>query len=111
MPVGNGGKFTTEARAIYELVLEMQKVRFAFLTSTSDILILRSNPFPSSNPEFTGTPSNSLVTEPWSRVSNVSVSSNRLNHRNQDRGTRLRQSSLLEILQRSSRMVWVTHLA
>lgn len=27
MPVGNGGKFTSEARAIYELVLEMQKVR------------------------------------------------------------------------------------
>src|SRR6266702_909499 len=27
MPVGNGGKFTPEARAIYELVLEMQMVR------------------------------------------------------------------------------------
>jgi len=27
MPVGNGGKFTSEARAIYELVLKMQKVR------------------------------------------------------------------------------------
>ena len=26
-PVGNGGKFTPEARAIYELVLEMQRVR------------------------------------------------------------------------------------
>lgn len=26
MPVGNGGKFTTEARAIYELVLEMQRL-------------------------------------------------------------------------------------
>lgn len=26
MPVGNGGKFTPEARAVYELVLEMQKV-------------------------------------------------------------------------------------
>jgi Xaa-Pro aminopeptidase len=26
MPVGNGGKFTREARAIYELVLEMQTV-------------------------------------------------------------------------------------
>lgn len=26
MPIGNGGKFTEEARAIYELVLEMQKV-------------------------------------------------------------------------------------
>lgn len=26
MPVGNGGKFTPEARAIYELVLEMQTV-------------------------------------------------------------------------------------
>ncbi|KIK67312.1 hypothetical protein GYMLUDRAFT_37402 [Collybiopsis luxurians FD-317 M1] len=26
MPVGNGGKFTPEARAIYDLVLEMQKV-------------------------------------------------------------------------------------
>ncbi|KAF8646011.1 hypothetical protein AX16_007437 [Volvariella volvacea WC 439] len=28
MPVGNGGKFTPEARAIYELVLEMQKRSF-----------------------------------------------------------------------------------
>ncbi|KAF9556692.1 Creatinase/aminopeptidase [Agrocybe pediades] len=28
MPVGNGGKFTPEARAIYELVLEMQKQSF-----------------------------------------------------------------------------------
>jgi Xaa-Pro dipeptidase len=27
MPVGNGGKFTPEAKAIYELVLEMQQVR------------------------------------------------------------------------------------
>ena len=27
MPVGNGGKFTPEARAVYELVLEMQTVR------------------------------------------------------------------------------------
>lgn len=27
MPVGNAGKFTPEARAIYELVLEMQKVK------------------------------------------------------------------------------------
>lgn len=27
MPVGNGGKFTPEAKAIYELVLEMQSVR------------------------------------------------------------------------------------
>lgn len=26
MPVGNGGKFTFEAQAIYNLVLEMQKV-------------------------------------------------------------------------------------
>lgn len=26
MPVGNGGKFTPEAREIYSLVLEMQKV-------------------------------------------------------------------------------------
>ncbi|TEB24938.1 Creatinase/aminopeptidase [Coprinellus micaceus] len=28
MPVGNGGKFTKEAREIYELVLEMQKASF-----------------------------------------------------------------------------------
>lgn len=38
MPVGNGGKFTPEARAIYELVLEMQKVNedccFFFLLSS-----------------------------------------------------------------------------
>ncbi|KAF9466719.1 Creatinase/aminopeptidase [Collybia nuda] len=32
MPVGNGGKFTPEARAIYELVLEMQKASFKMLT-------------------------------------------------------------------------------
>lgn len=31
MPVGNGGKFTAEAKAIYELVLEMQKVSFPFV--------------------------------------------------------------------------------
>lgn len=31
MPVGNGGKFTPEARAIYELVLEMQKLSFGIL--------------------------------------------------------------------------------
>lgn len=30
MPIGNGGKFTTEARHIYDLVLEMQKVRIDF---------------------------------------------------------------------------------
>lgn len=28
MPVGNGGKFTPETRAMYELVLEMQTVHF-----------------------------------------------------------------------------------
>jgi len=34
MPVGNGGKFSPEARAIYELVLEMQKVRiYAFVVT------------------------------------------------------------------------------
>ncbi|CAL1701697.1 unnamed protein product [Somion occarium] len=31
MPVGNGGKFTPEARAIYELVLEMQKLSLEVL--------------------------------------------------------------------------------
>ncbi|OJT05872.1 hypothetical protein TRAPUB_3285 [Trametes pubescens] len=31
MPVGNGGKFTPEARAIYELVLEMQRLSFEAL--------------------------------------------------------------------------------
>ena len=39
MPVGNGGRFTREARAIYELILEMQSVRrvapLARLTLTS----------------------------------------------------------------------------
>lgn len=30
MPVGNSGKFTPEARAIYELVLKMQKVHLSF---------------------------------------------------------------------------------
>ena len=28
MPVGNGGKFTPEAKAIYELVLDMQKENY-----------------------------------------------------------------------------------
>ncbi|CDO75933.1 hypothetical protein BN946_scf184873.g22 [Trametes cinnabarina] len=31
MPVGNGGKFTAEAREIYELVLEMQRLSFEAL--------------------------------------------------------------------------------
>jgi Xaa-Pro dipeptidase len=31
MPVGNGGKFTPEAKAIYSLVLEMQKASFDLL--------------------------------------------------------------------------------
>ncbi|KAH7907319.1 metallopeptidase family M24-domain-containing protein [Hygrophoropsis aurantiaca] len=31
MPVGNGGKFTPEAKAIYELVLEMQKLSMEIL--------------------------------------------------------------------------------
>ncbi|KAF9556701.1 Creatinase/aminopeptidase [Agrocybe pediades] len=35
MPVGNGGKFTPEARAIYELVLEMQKKLGIFKTPES----------------------------------------------------------------------------
>jgi Xaa-Pro dipeptidase len=36
MPVGNGGKFTPEAKAIYELVLEMQKVpAFSYLLPPS----------------------------------------------------------------------------
>jgi Xaa-Pro dipeptidase len=33
MPVGNGGKFTPEARSIYQLVLEMQKVCGGFETN------------------------------------------------------------------------------
>lgn len=33
MPVGNGGKFTPEAKAIYELVLEMQKVWIMILAT------------------------------------------------------------------------------
>ncbi len=27
IPVGNGGKFTAEARSVYQIVLRMQKVR------------------------------------------------------------------------------------
>jgi len=34
MPVGNGGKFTPEARAIYSLVLEMQNVRPSSLSQS-----------------------------------------------------------------------------
>ncbi|KAF8160633.1 metallopeptidase family M24-domain-containing protein [Crassisporium funariophilum] len=34
MPVGNGGKFTPEARAIYELVLKMQQLSFEILRPT-----------------------------------------------------------------------------
>jgi Xaa-Pro dipeptidase len=40
MPVGNGGKFTAEARAVYELVLEMQTVRLqstGALATSSDL--------------------------------------------------------------------------
>lgn len=33
MPIGNGGKFSTEARQIYDLVLEMQKVGVADIIS------------------------------------------------------------------------------
>jgi len=48
MPVGNGGKFTPEAKAIYELVLEMQKVglggivRMCFLTDIPADLVRHS---------------------------------------------------------------------
>ena len=65
MPVGNGGKFTPEARAIYELVLEMQKVNedccFFFLCLVdvfrfeSFSFYLHSNRSTSSNPVFIGT--------------------------------------------------------
>lgn len=37
MPVGNGGKFTPDAKAIYELVLEMQKA--SLLNSTPRIFV------------------------------------------------------------------------
>lgn len=37
MPVGNGGKFTPDAKAIYELVLEMQKA--SLLNSTQRISV------------------------------------------------------------------------
>ena len=37
MPVGNGGKFTPEARAIYDLVLEMQKVVYYIMSSLIDM--------------------------------------------------------------------------
>ena len=36
MPVGNGGKFTPEARAIYNLVLEMQKVVYYIMSQPID---------------------------------------------------------------------------
>ena len=44
MPVGNGGKFTPEARAIYELVLEMQRVRSACFRSDYAILTILCAP-------------------------------------------------------------------
>src|SRR5216683_3895620 len=37
MPVGNGGKFTPEARAIYELVLEMQTVHLFAMLKLSEL--------------------------------------------------------------------------
>lgn len=57
MPVGNGGKFTPEAKAIYELVLEMQKARtnFLFHQINSSVIRLSSNPFRSSSQASTGT--------------------------------------------------------
>ena len=78
-PVGNDGKFTSEARAVYELVLEMQTVLLHF-SKRVIFLFFRSKPFPSSNPAFTVHLS---CHRTLSRVSNVSVSSNHLNHRNQ----------------------------
>ena len=35
MPVGNGGKFTPEAGAIYDLVLEMQAVHLSPIPATN----------------------------------------------------------------------------
>ena len=32
MPVGNGGKFTEEAKKVYELVLKMQSVSYCFFS-------------------------------------------------------------------------------
>lgn len=62
IPVGNGGKFTPEARAIYELVLEMQAVcvyisSFFFYLNVLMAVSCR-NHFPSSNQASTGTPYN-----------------------------------------------------
>lgn len=40
MPVGNGGRFTTEAKAIYNLVLKMQKVfTFLFISYTKMLMM------------------------------------------------------------------------
>lgn len=42
LPIGNGGRFTKEAREIYEIVLEMQDVRW-FCNHWSILSILMSN--------------------------------------------------------------------
>ena len=34
MPVGNGGEFTPESRAVYDLVLEMQKVVYYIMSES-----------------------------------------------------------------------------
>lgn len=47
MPVGNGGKFTPEARAIYELVLEMQRASADFGFSPDLLTEHLSHSFPS----------------------------------------------------------------
>ena len=65
MPVGNGGKFTPEARAIYELVLEMQAVCI-YLPSLfyRHMLMVMScrNHFPSSSQASIGTKCNFSAT-------------------------------------------------
>lgn len=66
MPVGNGGKFTEEARGVYELVLEMQKVRpsLTYFIFSSDGSSRKASP--SSDQVFTGTLSNSSAIKPSS---------------------------------------------
>lgn len=43
MPIGNGGKFTPEAREVYKLVLEMQQVHPPFRTFLEHIFICLSS--------------------------------------------------------------------
>ena len=52
IPVGNGGKYTEKAGAIYELVLRMQKVSWSLLAFQIELIRRKLKTW--SSPESTG---------------------------------------------------------